>query len=76
MESKSALSYENISCKCSTDKTVCCSVMLSKAYSEALVGIEAFEVEIEVLPGGPPAAATSTARLILEAAQGQAKEGC
>jgi magnesium chelatase family protein len=51
MESKSALFQENISCKRSNSKTVCCSVMPSKVYSAAVVGVEAFEVEIEVHAG-------------------------
>jgi trehalose/maltose transport system substrate-binding protein len=33
------------------DKTVSCSVMPSKVYSAAVVGVEAFEVEIEVHAG-------------------------
>jgi Subunit ChlI of Mg-chelatase len=42
---------ENISCKCYEDKTTFCSVMPSKVYSAAVVGVEAFEVEIEVHAG-------------------------
>jgi hypothetical protein len=42
---------ENISCKCYYNKTASCSVMLSKVYSAAVVGVEAFEVEVEVHAG-------------------------
>jgi hypothetical protein len=42
---------ENISCKCCDIKTAFCSVMPSKVYSAAVVGVEAFEVEIEVHAG-------------------------
>src|ERR1700720_3776972 len=39
---------ENIPCKRCIIKTTSCSVMPSKIYSAAVVGVEAFEVEIEV----------------------------
>src|ERR1700722_16084626 len=42
---------KNISCKCYQNKTTSCSVMPSKVYSAAVVGVEAFEVEIEVHAG-------------------------
>src|ERR1700720_2705105 len=42
---------ENIPCKRCIIKTSSCSVMPSKIYSAAVVGVEAFEVEIEVHAG-------------------------
>src|SRR5580704_1901746 len=42
---------ENIPCKRCIIKTISCSVMPSKVYSAAVVGVEAFEVEIEVHAG-------------------------
>ena len=44
-------SDKNISCKCYIIATDSCSVMPSKVYSAAVVGVEAFEVEIEVHAG-------------------------
>jgi hypothetical protein len=38
---------ENIPCKRNKNKTISCSVVPSKVYSAAVVGVEAFEVEIE-----------------------------
>src|SRR3981081_4153084 len=42
---------ENISCKCCTCATLLQKVMPSKVYSAAVVGVDAFEVEIEVHAG-------------------------
>jgi magnesium chelatase family protein len=42
---------KNIPCKSCYNKTTSCSVMPSKVYSAAVVGVEAFEVEIEVHAG-------------------------
>ena len=42
---------KNISCKCNHNKRPSCFVMPPKVYSGAVVGVEAYEVEIEVQIG-------------------------
>jgi hypothetical protein len=41
---------ENIPSECNKNKTMSLSVMSWKVYSAAVVGVEAFEVEVEVHP--------------------------
>jgi len=45
---------QNISCKCFYDGTFFETVMPSKVYSAAVVGVDAFEIEIEVHAGWGP----------------------
>jgi hypothetical protein len=48
------IEVQNIFCKCSYSRTFFGIVMPSKVYSAAVVGVNAFEIEIEVHAGWGP----------------------